>query len=309
MYAVFRRRLLENGQLTLDAEYRYAADKDLLLRLASGGAIIRHIPQYLSVFGIDGTNLSSHAQMSHEAEKIRLAHGAFRSDVLRNALLLGRRFERLLRGAYRPPGIAYSYATDELPTYKEFYAGNRTGRYSLSDNRGRAASPLKSSHLTMETSTQVIGLTNPKQSRAVSFTGVPVFCAIGVGLLFALSRPLIGISLANSSLKHIPLALFVLALTFHLIGRSVSSGRKVRGVWSGIWQDLWPLLTLGAYATTGSLYARFALAEQETFLNLGVYLLTMPLFFTLGERTAQRSNNRETACSIVGRRRLVGNPG
>ena len=92
----YRRRLWDSGLLRLNSKYRYASDKELILRIASAGKLIAHIPEYLSVFGIDGTNLSTHRQMTEEAEQVRLAYGAFRSNVLRQIVLLGRRIERLL---------------------------------------------------------------------------------------------------------------------------------------------------------------------------------------------------------------------
>ena len=129
----YRRRLWDCGLLRLDSQYRYAADKDLILRIAASGAVIQHIPEYLSVFGIDGTNLSSHPQMEQEAETIRLTFGAFRSKVLRQLLMCGRRVERLLSGGYRCETISYQYAVDETPQYIDVMASNLGGRYTLID--------------------------------------------------------------------------------------------------------------------------------------------------------------------------------
>ena len=134
----YRRHLWDSGLLRLDSQYRYAADKDLILRIAASGAVIRHIPEYLAVFGIDGTNLSTHPQMAQEVEKIRLVFGAFRSKVLRQLVMLGRRIERLLSGGYRSETIRYRYAVDETPRYIEVTATNLGGRYSLADTEGRA---------------------------------------------------------------------------------------------------------------------------------------------------------------------------
>ena len=134
----FRRRLWDEGILKLDSRYRYAADKDLILRLAAAGKVIRHMPAYLAIFGIDGTNLSTHPQMEVEAESIRLANGAFRLRALRQVVLVGRRVERLLKGGYRNESIRYRYAIDETPHYTEFEATSLGGRYSLADFEGRA---------------------------------------------------------------------------------------------------------------------------------------------------------------------------
>ncbi|HOY86672.1 MAG TPA: glycosyltransferase family 2 protein [Methylotenera sp.] len=134
----FRRHLWEKGLLKLDCQYRYAADKDLILRLAASGAVIQHIPEYLSLFGIDGTNLSIHPQMEQEAESIRLANGAFKTQVMRQIVLLGRRIERFINGGYRLQNAQYRFAIDETPHYVEFEVANMGGRYSLTDIEGRA---------------------------------------------------------------------------------------------------------------------------------------------------------------------------
>jgi glycosyltransferase involved in cell wall biosynthesis len=96
----YRRKLWESGLLQLDASLRYAADKDLVLRLMQHGVRFMHLPHVLALFGIDGTNLSTHANMALEAEAVRLRHGGLRWRPLRGLAYGGRRLERLLRGAY-----------------------------------------------------------------------------------------------------------------------------------------------------------------------------------------------------------------
>ncbi|MDD5332955.1 MAG: glycosyltransferase family 2 protein [Rhodoferax sp.] len=134
----YRRHLWDSGLLRLDSQYRYAADKDLILRVAAAGTVIKHIPEYLSVFGIDGSNLSTHPEMAKEVEKIRRQFGAFRSKSLRQLIMLGRRIERLFSGGYRSETICYRYAVDETPRYVEVVATRLGGRYSLADLEGRA---------------------------------------------------------------------------------------------------------------------------------------------------------------------------
>jgi glycosyltransferase involved in cell wall biosynthesis len=136
----FRRRLFDNGLLQLDSRYRYAADKELMLRLARAGAVIRRIPGYLAVFGLDGTNLSTHPARESEVEKIRLAFGAFRSQAMRRLVMLGRHVERLLTGGYRKADVRYWYALDGVPRYVEYEVRGLGGRYSLTDMNGRADS-------------------------------------------------------------------------------------------------------------------------------------------------------------------------
>jgi glycosyltransferase involved in cell wall biosynthesis len=134
----FRRELHDRGLLQFDSRYRYAADKDLVLRLLDAGVRFAHLPEVLSIFGVDGSNLSTHQGMLTEAEAVRLAHGAFRTRTLRAIAVAGRRAERLLRGAYRGCDLDYGYALDEHPHYAEFRARGVGGRYSLSDPRGCA---------------------------------------------------------------------------------------------------------------------------------------------------------------------------
>lgn len=134
----FRRALLERGALKLDSAYRYAADKELVLRLLDGGARFAHLPEVLSVFGVDGNNLSTHARMEQEAEAIRLAYGAFRWRPLRALALGARRVERAWRGAYSRTDFRYQYALDEVPHYADYQARALGGRYTLADTEGRA---------------------------------------------------------------------------------------------------------------------------------------------------------------------------
>ena len=134
----YRRALWDRGLLTLDSRFRYAADKDLVLRLQSAGAVFHHLPEVLSVFGVDGTNLSMHERMEHEAEQIRRAHGGLRFKPLRALALAARRVERLLRGGYRSTDFAYRYALDEVPHYADYLARAVGGRYTLADTEGRA---------------------------------------------------------------------------------------------------------------------------------------------------------------------------
>ena len=134
----FRRTLLERGALKLDSTYRYAADKELVLRLLDGGARFAHLPEVLAVFGVDGNNLSTHARMEQEAEAIRLAYGGFRWPPLRMLALGARRAERALRGGYRRIDFRYQYALDEVPHYADYQARALGGRYTLADTEGRA---------------------------------------------------------------------------------------------------------------------------------------------------------------------------
>lgn len=133
----YRRHLWESGLLRLDDRLRYAADKDLVLRLLAHGVRFAHLPRTLALFGIDGSNLSTHAGMLQEAEAVRLAHGGFRWRPARALAYAGRRLERLWCGAYRRSSVEYPYAIDENPTYSVFRASRLGGRYSLADTTGQ----------------------------------------------------------------------------------------------------------------------------------------------------------------------------
>ena len=137
----FRRRLLERGWLQFDPALRYAADCDLMLNLAARGARIAHLPGYLALFGLDGTNLSGHPRMAVEAELVRQRHGALHSRALRAGVLGLRRLERLARGGYRPGDFAFDFAEDAQPRYRRVVATQVSGRYELSDGAAAALVP------------------------------------------------------------------------------------------------------------------------------------------------------------------------
>ena len=129
----FRSHLWDSKKLQLDDKYRYAADKDLILRLAKEKIKIKHIPDYLSIFEIDGTNLSTHSEMHVESEHIRLKFGAFKLKTLRKFILIFRRIERLKIGAYCKNNITFKYATNEIPEYKLISGSKLGGSYNLSE--------------------------------------------------------------------------------------------------------------------------------------------------------------------------------
>jgi glycosyltransferase involved in cell wall biosynthesis len=134
----FRRRLWDEGLLRLDSRYRYAADMDLVLRLQAEGVRFAHLAEPLALFGIDGSNLSTHEGMAKEAEALRLAYGGLRHKPLRALPLAMRRVERLWRGAYRKETVEYRFALDEQPQYKGFRSTGLGGRYSLDNTKGSA---------------------------------------------------------------------------------------------------------------------------------------------------------------------------
>lgn len=125
----FRRRLWDEGILRLDDKYRYAADMDLILRLLDAGKVPGKIGRYLSAFTMDGSNLSCHPQMLSETAEIQARFGAFRSPWMRRAVTMGRYAERLMTGSYSKVDVEYTFANDEVPTYRAVKAVSVGGSY------------------------------------------------------------------------------------------------------------------------------------------------------------------------------------
>ena len=117
--------------------------------------------------------------------------------------------------------------------------------------------------------------------RGIVFTELPLWIAFSFAFFISVSEAIFGITLRNSLfLKHIPLLMFLPAFAFYIVGRIIAGMPRID--FSGLITWLWPFLLIGIFATLGSLYARFVLDIQETFLGLGIYLLLMPLFFIFG---------------------------
>jgi glycosyltransferase involved in cell wall biosynthesis len=127
----FRRRLLDEGILNLDSKYRFAADMDLVLRLLEAGKRPMHIPEYLSLFTVDGTNLSRDPRMLEESERLRRAHGALSFKPARNLARAGRLLERLFLGRLNPASIEYEFAEDEAPQYRRIRQQRVPASYKL----------------------------------------------------------------------------------------------------------------------------------------------------------------------------------
>lgn len=135
----FRRRLLDAGRLEFDRGFRYAADMDLVLRLLASGARFHHLPAYLSLYGLDGGNLSLRPEIEVEVAEISRRYGGFRSRLARSAVLIGRRIERLVHGCYRRETLRYRFAIDELPNYRDVVAAGVGGRYGREQAAARGA--------------------------------------------------------------------------------------------------------------------------------------------------------------------------
>ncbi len=116
--------------------------------------------------------------------------------------------------------------------------------------------------------------------RPMPFTGYLVHGSFALGLALALARPILGWVPESGALKHLALMGFILSLSVHAIGMAAANDRRIYT--RGMGRALWPFLLLGLFATVGSLYARIALSQEDTFLTLGLYLLALPLFFLWG---------------------------
>jgi len=120
----FRRSLMDEGLLEFDTTYRFAGDMDLVLRLTGAGCRFVHIPHYLALFTVTGTNLSLDPRMEEEAEAIKNRHGQSPSRIVRRTIMFGRHVEKLLRGCYTRDRLAYEYALDEEPHYRHVESGS-----------------------------------------------------------------------------------------------------------------------------------------------------------------------------------------
>ncbi len=114
----YRGRLKERGLLRLDTQYRVAGDTELILRLLDSGVVCHHLPRYLSLFGVDGRNLSLSEGMARELAVIQANHGAYRSKAARTLVHGIRSAERFLAGCYFRDNVSYDVAVDDIPTFQ-----------------------------------------------------------------------------------------------------------------------------------------------------------------------------------------------
>lgn len=113
----FRRSLLDRGHLVFNPDRRIAGDAELLLSLLRNGYRAHHVARYLSLFTIDGTNLSLSPDAERECLDVR-GRGAGRVPSLLASS--ARRAEKAVRGCYARKPVSYVWAEDERPTYRQF---------------------------------------------------------------------------------------------------------------------------------------------------------------------------------------------
>ena len=128
----FRRSLYDEKLLSLDPKYQVAGDLDLILKLLQNGKHVGHINEYLSLFCVDGKNLSvtSKDQMKHEVSEIRAAYGG--SNARWSTLIVKglRSMERFLYGCYKKEDLEYLYCLNENSEYQTIKRKNVGYRFS-----------------------------------------------------------------------------------------------------------------------------------------------------------------------------------
>ncbi|MGE5128890.1 MAG: hypothetical protein ACM3IK_04620, partial [Sphingomonadaceae bacterium] len=81
----------------------------------------------------------------------------------------------------------------------------------------------------------------------------------------------------HTAIKHLPLAL---ALAFALLtaaGHTLRTPLDQRPSEASIVRATWPLLAISALIVLGSLYERSASGVRDTFLNVGLYMVMVPV--------------------------------
>lgn len=90
--------------------------------------------------------------------------------------------------------------------------------------------------------------------------------------------PFLGGALVNTPFaKGMVLVLCVGTLSFHLLGRAVTSPVRLGKAFRDMVAQWWPLLLLTAFILAGSGYAIFAADIKESFLSMGLGMLFLPL--------------------------------
>ncbi|HKA39375.1 MAG TPA: O-antigen ligase family protein [Burkholderiales bacterium] len=78
---------------------------------------------------------------------------------------------------------------------------------------------------------------------------------------------------ADTIVKHLALAVVLPAIVLTLVGFGLRAAGRNGARLALLGSALWPLLLLAALVLGGSLHARFVQGIQETFLNVGLYML------------------------------------
>jgi hypothetical protein len=96
--------------------------------------------------------------------------------------------------------------------------------------------------------------------------------ALAVAVAVAISSE--GDPVANPIVKHLPLMIALPAVVLTFLGRKLRTVRPKEGAIAPLIAAAWPLVLLAALIIGGSVYARFFQYIQNTFLPVGLYMLT-----------------------------------
>jgi hypothetical protein len=108
-------------------------------------------------------------------------------------------------------------------------------------------------------------------------TEVLIVLATSVAALL-LVDPFFGGGLVNSPFaKGVVLVLCVGTLSFHLLGRAITSPERLGKAVRDMVAQWWPLLLLSCFIFAGSAYAILAANIKESFLGMGLGMLFLPL--------------------------------
>ena len=107
--------------------------------------------------------------------------------------------------------------------------------------------------------------------------GLIVFATFIAGLLLA--DPFFAGGLTKATFaKGVVYAFGFGALGFHCLARAAISPARFSAALREVWAAWWPLVLLSIFVTVGSVYARAVGDIKESFLNVGLGMLFLPLF-------------------------------
>ena len=112
----YRRSLWDSGLLYLNKDYRYSSDMDLIIRLLENNVKMYYSKRYLSLFTVDGSDLSTHTQATYETDMIQNQSSCL-SKRARKSVKYLRYFLRAINGHYIKRNVTYKYAVDDIPNY------------------------------------------------------------------------------------------------------------------------------------------------------------------------------------------------
>jgi len=128
----FRRALFDEGLMEFNPKLKNAGDLDLILGILKEKKKFFHTKKYLSLFGVDGENLSVALKdnMNKEMKEIQIKHGAIDNFFVRKLVKILRIIERLFNGCYKLDDLSYLYAINEKPIYEKKTYRNIGSRFT-----------------------------------------------------------------------------------------------------------------------------------------------------------------------------------